>query len=59
MEIRNENIKQKKNMMIDMDPELAAAFAASTKVSSKWLIKCFQLFNFLMSNEQGIRFKFV
>mgnify|MGYP003301868854 CR=1 FL=1 len=35
IEVRNETDKQKKSMMIEMDPELAAAFAASTKVSRK------------------------
>ena len=35
VELRNENVKSKKNMMIQMDPELAAAFAASSKVSRK------------------------
>ena len=35
IEVRNETVKQKKSMMIEMDPELAAAFAASTKVSRK------------------------
>ena len=35
VETRNETVKSKKNMMIQMDPEIAAAFATSTKVSSK------------------------
>ena len=35
VEIRNERVKSKKKMMIDMDPLLAQAFAASTKVSRK------------------------
>ena len=29
VEVRNEAVKSKKNMMIQMDPEIAAAFAAS------------------------------
>ena len=33
VEDRNERVKSKKKMMIDMDPDLAEAFAASTKVS--------------------------
>ena len=33
---RNTQVKSKKNMMIEMDPEIAAAFAASTKVSGKY-----------------------
>ena len=35
VEVRNEAVKSKKNMMIQMDPEIAAAFAASSKVSRK------------------------
>ena len=35
IEERNLKVKTKQNMMIDMDQELAAAFAASTKVSGK------------------------
>ena len=38
VEVRNEAVKSKKNMMIQMDPEIAAAFAASSKVSRK----CYQ-----------------
>ena len=33
VEARNERVKQKKNMMITMDSELAEAFNQSTKVS--------------------------
>ena len=36
VEARNETVKSKKNMMIQMDPEIAAAFAASSKVSRKY-----------------------
>ena len=30
---RNEMVKSKRNMMIELDPELAKVFAASTQVS--------------------------
>ena len=36
VESRNETVRSKKNMMIQMDPEIAAAFAASSKVSRKY-----------------------
>ena len=35
VETRNKNFILKKNMMIEMDPEIEAAFRASTKVSCK------------------------
>ena len=35
IEDRNEAVKKNKNMMIAMDPEVAAAFRNSTKVSRK------------------------
>ncbi len=35
VEIRNRAVTEKKDMLIEMDPEIAAAFAASTKVSGK------------------------
>ena len=35
VEIRNRKITEEKDMLIEMDPEIAAAFAASTKVSRK------------------------
>ena len=36
MEARNAAMKKKKEMMIDMDPEMAAKFNASTHVSRKY-----------------------
>ena len=35
---RNELVKSKKNMMIDMDPEMAAKFKASTHVSCRFYL---------------------
>ena len=37
IEERNEEIKEKGEMMIEMDPDVAAAFKSSTSVSRKWL----------------------
>lgn len=37
---RNENMKLEKNLNIEMDPELAQAFAASNRVASKFLLLC-------------------
>jgi len=36
VEERNAHVTTKKNLMIAMDPEIAAAFHASTKVSRKY-----------------------
>ena len=38
MEARNAAMKKKKEMMIDMDPEMAAKFNASTHVSRKYAL---------------------
>ena len=48
--LRNERVKSKKNMMIELDPNLAGAFAASTKVSGRCLLHYPSLtFNFPFS----------
>ena len=39
IEARNEKITVEKQLNIDLDPELAAAFNASTAVSSKYLFE--------------------
>lgn len=44
VETRNESVKSKKNMNIEMDPELAEIFSASTKVSCKY----YTIFNHLI-----------
>ena len=38
IEERNAGVTKKKNLMISMDPEVAAAFRASTKVSRKYYL---------------------
>ena len=38
IDARNQKITVTNNLLIDMDPEVAAAFAASTAVSSKYLV---------------------
>ena len=36
IETRNRRVAVEKNMLIEMDPEIAEAYAASTAVSSKY-----------------------
>ena len=51
---RNENAVEKKNMLIAMDPAVAAAFHASTAVSRKYLGANFgDLLTFLVQNGVG------
>ena len=38
IDARNQKVTVTHNLLIDMDPEVAAAFAASTAVSSKYLV---------------------
>ena len=42
IEVRNEAVTKKRNLMISMDPEVAAAFRTSTKVSRKWQSELFE-----------------
>ena len=44
VEARNGQIVVKQKLVIDMDPEVAAAFMSSTAVNSKYLLYYFQLF---------------
>ena len=46
IDARNQKITVTNNLLIDMDPEVAAAFAASTAVSSKYLVYWLTLFKF-------------
>ena len=46
---RNEDITNKKQLMISMDPDIAAAFSASTAVSSKYFF-VFSMQIHLMTN---------
>ena len=56
IETRNEVVTKKKNIMIAMDPEVAAAFHASTKVSRKYHSLAHQLiFYFFCSYEGRLR----
>ena len=48
IEERNYAVTKKKNLMIDMDPEVAAAFHSSTKVSRK-LLFIYQCLTLLLS----------
>ena len=36
IEARNEEVREKKDMNIELDADIAAAFTASTSVSCKW-----------------------
>lgn len=53
IEERNVQVTKKKNLMIAMDPELAAAFQASTKVSRKYLLSMAILTPLFADSEQG------
>ena len=54
IEARNEHVAQKGDLFIELDPDVAAAFAASTAVSRKYLIHYFltHLF-FLLAVHKG------
>ena len=37
---RNEKLAEKQELMIELDPEIAAAFGSSLNISSKYLVVC-------------------
>ena len=58
IEARNSKIAIEKDLMIDMDPEVAEAFAASTSISCKYLFRILKwnlyfLLFLLINSKQG------